>query len=43
MNQQLAGFTAPFTASGRSAIVPLPPWHHAGWLMNVALRCSGAE
>lgn len=40
MNQQLTSFTAPFTASGRSAIVPPPPWHYAGWLMNVALRCD---
>lgn len=40
MIQQLAGYTAPFTASGRSAIVPPPPWHYAGWLINVALRCD---
>jgi hypothetical protein len=31
-------FTAPFTASGRSSIVPEPPWHYAGWLINVAIR-----
>lgn len=30
------GFTAPFTSTGRSAIVPPPPWHYAGWLLNVA-------
>lgn len=35
-------FTAPFTGSGRSAIVPPPPWHYAGWLMNVAIRCDAA-
>lgn len=29
-------FTAPFTLSGRSALVPQPPWHYAGWLLNVA-------
>lgn len=28
-------FTAPFTATGRSALVPPPPWHYAGWLLNV--------
>ena len=31
-------FTAPFTATGRSALVPAPPWHYAGWLLNVAFR-----
>jgi len=40
MDHRLKGFTAPFTASGRAAIVPPPPWHYAGWLMNVALRCE---
>jgi hypothetical protein len=35
---QFASFTAPFTASGRSAIVPSPPWHYAGWLLNVAIQ-----
>jgi hypothetical protein len=28
-------FTAPFTSSGRAALVPRPPWHYAGWLINV--------
>lgn len=27
-----ASFTAPFTQTGRSSLVPPPPWHHAGWL-----------
>jgi len=36
----LKSFTAPFTGSGRSAIVPPPPWHYAGWLMNVGIRCD---
>lgn len=38
MKSGFSGFTAPFTASGRSAIVPPPPWHYAGWLMNVSMR-----
>lgn len=41
-----ASFTAPFTASGRAAIVPPPPWHYAGWLLNVGMRFDplrGAE
>ena len=42
MERRFASFTAPFTASGRSAIVPPPPWHYAGWLINVAMR-FGAE
>lgn len=29
-------FTAPFTSTGTSALVPPPPWHYAGWLLNVA-------
>jgi hypothetical protein len=37
MNNDFKSFTAPFTASGRSALVPAPPWHYAGWLMNVAV------
>lgn len=32
----MPAFTPPFTASGRSALVPPPPWHYAGWLLNVA-------
>lgn len=43
MTQEFAGFTAPFTASGRSAIVPPPPWHYAGWLMNVAVSFATAN
>jgi hypothetical protein len=31
-------FTAPFTTSGRAALVPPPPWHYAGWLLNVAFE-----
>ncbi len=38
MNQEFKSFTAPLTGNGRSALVPAPPWHYAGWLMNVAVR-----
>lgn len=31
-------FSAPFTTTGRSALVPPPPWHYAGWLLNVGFR-----
>lgn len=37
---QNRSFTAPFSASGASALVPPPPWHYAGWLLNVAFRFS---
>ncbi|NVO00294.1 MAG: acetoacetate decarboxylase family protein [Geobacteraceae bacterium] len=40
MNHLFESFTAPFTKSGRSAIVPSPPWHYAGWLMNIAISCD---
>lgn len=46
MTAPYAAFTAPFTASGRSAILPPPPWHYAGWLFNVGFECAterGAE
>lgn len=36
-------YSPPFTASGRSSLVPPPPWHYAGWLINVAFECSPAE
>lgn len=36
-------FTAPFTTTGRSALVPQPPWHYAGWLLNVAFRFDSAD
>jgi acetoacetate decarboxylase len=34
----LNGFMPPFTASGRSAIVPPMPWHYSGVLMTVEYR-----
>lgn len=40
MDPLFRSFTAPFTASGRAALVPPPPWHYAGWLLNVAVRCA---
>lgn len=40
MSGEFKSFTAPFTASGQSAIVPPPPWHYAGWLMNISICCD---
>lgn len=34
----LHGFVAPFTPSGRSALVPSPPWHYSGDLITVEYR-----
>ena len=42
----LCGFTAPYTPSGRSALVPPPPWHYAGQVLSLAFqvdpRCAGS-
>lgn len=37
---QNRSFTAPFSSTGSSALVPPPPWHYAGWLLNVAFSFS---
>ena len=34
----LSGFVPPFTTSGRSALVPPPPWHYSGDLLTVEYR-----
>jgi hypothetical protein len=37
------GFTPPYTVSGRSALVAAPPWHYAGWLLNIAFGFDAAR
>lgn len=32
----LAGFVPPYTPSGRSALMPAPPWHYSGTVLSVA-------
>jgi len=32
----LSGFTAPYTATGRSSLLPAPPWHYAGQILSIA-------
>ncbi|MBF0168149.1 MAG: acetoacetate decarboxylase family protein [Alphaproteobacteria bacterium] len=32
----LNGFTPPFTPSGRSALLPAPPWHYAGSVLSLS-------
>jgi hypothetical protein len=34
----LAGFTPPYTPSGKSSLLPPPPWHYAGQVMSLAFR-----
>lgn len=36
----LLGFTLPFTPRGLASLVPPPPWHYAGWLLNVEFECD---
>ena len=36
-------FTPPFTISGRAALVPPPPWHYAGWLLNIAFQFEATK
>jgi hypothetical protein len=38
----LRGFTAPFTPRGQASLVAQPPWHYAGWLLNVEFECDPA-
>ncbi len=39
----LQGFTPPFTPRGVASLVPPPPWHYAGWLLNVEFECDPAR
>jgi len=34
----LSGFTPPYTPSGRSSLIPTPPWHYAGQVMSIAFQ-----
>jgi hypothetical protein len=36
----LTGFAPPFTPRGLASLVTPPPWHYAGWLINVAFECD---
>src|SRR5947209_402156 len=35
---ELLGFAPPLTPSGRTALVPPPPWHYSGDLLTVEYR-----
>jgi hypothetical protein len=43
LSSSSGSFTPPFTSSGRSALVQAPPWHYAGWLVNVAFSFDAAR
>lgn len=34
-----SGFSPPFTPRGLASLVAPPPWHYAGWLLNVEFEC----
>jgi hypothetical protein len=36
----LSGFTPPFSPSGRSQLVPPPPWHYAGQVLSLAFAAD---
>lgn len=36
----LAGFTPPYTPSGRSSLAPAPPWHYAGQVLSIAFSVN---
>ena len=35
---ELKGFTPPLSATGRSSLVPTPPWHYSGEMMTLEYR-----
>ena len=35
---ELRGFAPPYTVSGRSALIPDPPWYYSGDLLTVEYR-----
>ena len=39
----LAGFFYPRTATGRSSLLPEPPWHYSGDLLTVEYRADPAR
>ena len=40
---ELKGFAPPYTESGRSALIPPPPWHYSGDLLTVEYRTDPAN
>jgi hypothetical protein len=38
----LSGYTPPLSPSGRSALVPRPPWHYAGTVASISYALDGA-
>jgi acetoacetate decarboxylase len=40
---EFAGFAPPYTVSGKSALIPTPPWHYSGDLLTVEYRTDPAN
>ena len=40
---EMAGFFYPRTATGRSSLLPAPPWHYSGDLLTVEYRTDPAR
>jgi acetoacetate decarboxylase len=38
--ERLAGYSLPLTRTGRSSLVPPPPWHYSGDFLVVEYRCD---
>ena len=38
----LTGFTAPLTPTGRSSLIPAPPWHYAAWIFTIEYELDPA-
>lgn len=37
---QTQAFSPPYSQQGQSALLAAPPWHYAGWMLNVAFEFS---
>lgn len=39
----LEGFTPPYSPTGKSSLIPAPPWHYAGRIMSLACALEAAR
>jgi len=40
LRRMLQGFSVPLSATGRSSLVPSPPWHYAGHVLAIEFWCD---